>query len=88
MWPRIIRQLQEANKEQWLFLMMFAILIGLNYLVVSDRMMLGFYALPTVLSAYFYGRRHATLTGLASVLMVILIVYFNPRLFAGGGRSG
>jgi putative nucleotidyltransferase with HDIG domain len=85
MWPRIIRQLQEANKELWLFLMMFAILIGLNYLVVSDRMMLGFYALPTVLSAYFYGRRHATLTGLASVLMVILIVYFNPRLFAEGG---
>ena len=85
MWPRIIRQLQEANKELWLFLMLFAILAAFNYLVASNRMMLGFYVLPTVFSAYFYGRRHATLTALASILLVILIVYFNPRLFAGGG---
>jgi putative nucleotidyltransferase with HDIG domain len=85
MWPRIIRQLQEANKELWLFLMMFAILAALNYGVASDRMMLGFYALPTLFSAYFYGRRHATLTALASIFLVILIVYFNPRLFTEGG---
>jgi putative nucleotidyltransferase with HDIG domain len=85
MWPRIIRQLQEANKELWLFLMMFAILAALNYLVASERIMLSFYVLPTVLSAYFYGRRHATLTALASVLLVILIVYLNPRLFAEEG---
>ncbi len=85
MWPRIIRQLKEANKELWLFLMMFALLAAFNYLVASDRMMLGFYVLPTVFSAYFYGRRHATLTALASILLVILIVHFNPRLFAEGG---
>src|SRR5208337_5007669 len=85
MWPRIIHQLEEANKELWLFLMMFAILAALNYRVASDRMMLGFYVLPTVFSAYFYGRRHATLTALASILLVILIVHFNPRLFAEGG---
>jgi putative nucleotidyltransferase with HDIG domain len=85
MWPRIIRQLQEANKELWLFLMMFAILAALNYGVASDRMMLGFYALPTLFSAYFYGRRHATLTALASIFLVILIVHFNPRLFTEGG---
>jgi putative nucleotidyltransferase with HDIG domain len=85
MWPRIIRQLKEANKELWLFLMMFIILAALNYWVASDRMMLGFYVLPTVFSAYFYGRRHATLTALASVLLVILIVYLNPRLFTQGG---
>jgi putative nucleotidyltransferase with HDIG domain len=65
--------------------MMFGILAAVNYLVVSDRMMLGFYALPTVFSAYFYGRRHATLTALASILLVILIVYFNPRVFTEHG---
>ena len=85
MWPRLMRQFQEANKELWLLLMMFSILAGLNYLVASDRMMLGFYVLPTVYSAYSRGRRHATLTALASVLLVILIVYFNPRLFAEQG---
>src|SRR5208337_2490188 len=83
--PRIIHQLEEANKELWLFLMMFAILAALNYRVASDRMMLGFYVLPTVFSAYFYGRRHATLTALASILLVILIVHFNPRFLAEGG---
>ena len=85
MWERIVRQFQEVNKELWLFLMMFSILAGLNYLVASDRMMLGFYVLPSVCSAYFYGRRHATLTALASVLLVILIVYINPRMFTEHG---
>jgi putative nucleotidyltransferase with HDIG domain len=81
MWRRILRQLQEANKELWLLLMMFAILAGLNYLVASDRMLLGFYVLPSVYSAYFRGRRHATLTALLSLLLVVLVVYTNPRLF-------
>ena len=81
MWPRLIRQVQEANKELWLLLMMFAILAGVNYLVASDRMLLGLYVLPSVYAAYFRGRRHAVLTALASVLLVILVVYTNPRLF-------
>ncbi len=85
MWQRIIRQVQEVNKELWLLLMMFIILASLNYLVASDRMMLGLYVLPTVYAAYFRGRRHATLTALASALMVILVVYLNPRLFAEQG---
>jgi putative nucleotidyltransferase with HDIG domain len=76
-----MRQFQEANKELWLFLMMFSIVALLNYLVASDRVILGFYVLPAVFSAYVFGRRHATLTALASVLLVILIVYWNPRLF-------
>ena len=43
-------------------------------------MVLGFYTLPTVLSAYLYGRRHATLTALFSILLVILIQWFNPQM--------
>ena len=85
MWPRAVRRLLEANKDLWLFSMMFAILAGLNYVVASEGMVLGFYVLPAVFSAYFYGRRHATLTALASVLLVILTVYLDPHLFAEGG---
>ena len=85
MWSRIVRQFQEVNKELWLLLMMFAILAGVNYLIASDRMMLGFYVLPSVYSAYFRGRRHATLTALLSLLLVVLIVYTNPRLFTMQG---
>jgi len=85
MWSRIMRQLQEVNKELWLLLMMFAILAGVNYLISSDRMLLGFYVLPSVYAAYFRGRRHATLTALLSLLLVVLVVYTNPRLFTVQG---
>jgi putative nucleotidyltransferase with HDIG domain len=81
----MIREFQDANREVWFFLMMFSILAATNYLVASDRMMLGFYVLPSVFSGYFYGRRHATLAAFGSVLLVILIVYSNPRLFEEAG---
>src|SRR5262249_9503352 len=44
------------------------------------RMVLSFYTLPTIGSAYLYGRRHATLTAFASVLLVVLMS-MNPTLF-------
>jgi putative nucleotidyltransferase with HDIG domain len=84
---RIVREMEEANKELWLFLMMFGIAVTLNYMLASDRMMLGFYVLPTVFSAYYFGRRHATLTALGSFLLVILIVHWNPLLFKEEGRG-
>ena len=82
---RIVDRLKDANKELWLFLMMFAIAAVFNFTVASNRIMLGFYVLPTVFSAYFYGRRHATLTALGSSLLVILIVHWNPLLFREQG---
>jgi putative nucleotidyltransferase with HDIG domain len=85
MWPQITRQLEQVNKELWLLLGMFSILAFLNYLVATDRMILGLYIIPTIYSAYHYGRQHATLTALASILLVFLVVYFNPRLFAEPG---
>jgi putative nucleotidyltransferase with HDIG domain len=57
--------------------------VTLNFAVGSQRMVLGFYTLPTLGSAYLYGRRHATLTAFASVLLVVLLVYFNPVLSDG-----
>jgi putative nucleotidyltransferase with HDIG domain len=76
-------RLHKVNKELWIVLTMLAIAAALNYVVTSDRMILGFYFLPTVLSGYFYGRRHATLTALGSILLVVLVAYSNPRLFTG-----
>jgi len=77
-----LRRIKEVNGELWLLLSLFLIAMLLNYLVSMHRMVLGFYVLPTVFSAYFYGRRHATLTALASVCIVILVTYFNPGMFA------
>jgi putative nucleotidyltransferase with HDIG domain len=70
-------RLEEVNKELWVVLSLFSIGLLLNYVIASQRMILAFYALPTVISAYFYGRRHATLTALASVLMVVLLMLFS-----------
>ncbi len=75
---RLIEQLMEVNKELWLILSMIVIVGAMNYLLASQRMLLGLYTLPTLFSAYFYGRRHATFTAFASVLLVGIAIYYNP----------
>jgi putative nucleotidyltransferase with HDIG domain len=79
--------LTEVNKELWLILSLVAIAAILNFLVAPHRILLGLYTLPTLFSAYFYGRRHATLTAVASVLVVILLVHSNSSLFAQANRT-
>jgi putative nucleotidyltransferase with HDIG domain len=76
----LMRQLSEANKELWLIMSMLVIAVIMNNLVTGQRMVLGFYTLPTLFSAYFYGKRHATLTAFASVFLVGLLAYLNPNL--------
>jgi putative nucleotidyltransferase with HDIG domain len=75
-------RLAEVNKELWLILSLMVIAAILNFLVAPHRILLGLYTLPTLFSAYFYGRRHATLTAVASVLVVTLVVHFNSTLLA------
>ena len=75
-------RLADVNKELWLILSLVVIAAILNFLVAPHRILLGLYTLPTLFSAYFYGRRHATLTAVASALVVILVVHFNSSLFA------
>lgn len=71
-------RLGAVNRELWLLLGMFGIALLLNSLVAERGMLLGFYVFPTILSAYFYGRRHAVMTALGSVLLILAIGYFNP----------
>ena len=73
-----LARLSQVNKELWVILSLFAVALLLNELLSSQRMVMSLYALPTVLSAYLYGRRHATLTALASVLLVVLLVFNSP----------
>jgi putative nucleotidyltransferase with HDIG domain len=80
-WKSIVwHKLEEVNKELWLILSMFVIVGIMNYLVTSQGLLLGLYTLPTILSAYLYGRRHATLTALVSVMLVGLFAYINPDI--------
>src|SRR5512146_3402789 len=64
------RRFAEVNKEWWLLLSLLIIAAVLNVISYQNQMLLGLYTLPTLFSAYFYGRRHATLTALASVVLV------------------
>jgi putative nucleotidyltransferase with HDIG domain len=75
-----LEKLAEVNRELWLLLSLFIVAGLLNWLVASHGMILGFYTLPTLFSAYVYGRRHAVLTAVASVLLVIVVAYANSAL--------
>jgi putative nucleotidyltransferase with HDIG domain len=77
-------RLTDVNKELWVLLSVFFICLLLNLVVDSQRMVLSFYTLPTLGSAYAYGRRHATLTACASVILVGIMTWYNPVLFAAG----
>jgi len=72
----------KINKELWLLLSLVLIAAMIHFLVASQAMALVFYFLPTLYSAYHFGRRHATLTACASVFVVILLTYLNPAMFA------
>jgi putative nucleotidyltransferase with HDIG domain len=71
--PKHLRSFETINKELLLLLSMFLIAGLLNVLADAQRMVLGFYTLPTVAAAYLYGRRHAVLTAFGSVLIALLV---------------
>jgi hypothetical protein len=73
--------MRKVNPELWLLLLLVAIAAILNFLVASQPMTLMFYFLPTLYSAYRFGRRHATLTAIASITLVVLLTYINPAVF-------
>jgi putative nucleotidyltransferase with HDIG domain len=83
----LVRRLEEVNKELWLVFSLFVLAGLLNSLVASQRVVLGLYTLPTVVSAYLYGRRHATLTAFASVLLLVLLTWFTPHLLGSQGKE-
>ena len=89
--PRIIRHspasysssgflhwLSSVNQEIWLVLSILVLAGLLNFIVDAQRMVLGFYALPTLFAAYTYGRRHAVLTAFATAFVVGLMMYLRP----------
>lgn len=80
--PGEVKMLRKINPELWLLLFLVVIAAMLNFLVASQGIALVFFFLPTLFSAYYFGRRHATLTALASVILVVILTYFNPAMFS------
>src|SRR6267142_1479686 len=67
----------KVTKELFLLLSLFAIAATLHFFAESLPMVLCFYFLPAIYSAYFFGRRHATLTAFACIFVVILLNFVN-----------
>jgi len=72
--------MNKVNKELLLLLALFAIAVTFQFFAESLPMVLCFYFLPTLYSAYTYGRRHATLTAFACVFMVVLLNFVDNLL--------
>jgi hypothetical protein len=69
--------MHKVNKELLLLLSLFVIAAALQFFAGSLRMALCFYFLPTLFSAYHFGRRHATLTAFSCIFLVVLMNFLN-----------
>jgi hypothetical protein len=67
-------------KEGVLLLSLFLIAAMVQFYAQSLPMALCLYFLPTLYSAYYFGRRHATLTAFACVFLVILLDFLNNMM--------
>jgi len=74
-----LARISEINKEWWILLSLFAISAVLNSFGALNQMLLLLYVLPTLFSAYFLGRRHATLTAFASVFLVVAGIFIRDN---------
>src|SRR5271154_6615111 len=69
--------MSKIAKEGILLLSLFLIAAMVQFYAQSLPLALCFYFLPTLYSAYYFGRRHATLTAFACVFLVILLDFLN-----------
>jgi hypothetical protein len=72
--------MSKIAKESILLLSLFLIAATVQFFAQSMPMALCFYFLPTLYSAYFFGRRHATLTAFACVFLVVLLDFLNRMM--------
>src|ERR1700691_4922322 len=73
-------KMSKIAKESVLLLSLFLIAATVQFFAQSLPMALCFYFLPTLFSAYYFGRRHATLTAFACVFIVVLLDFVNNMM--------
>lgn len=84
MGKKLIGRIAEANKELMLIFTIIAFAGVINLFVAGQRLVLTFYNLPTLFAAYYFGRRRAMQTAVASLLIVGWINIMNPVALASG----
>jgi putative nucleotidyltransferase with HDIG domain len=73
-----IDRLAETNKELLLIFSIIGFAGIVNRFVAGQRLILTFYCLPTLFAAYYFGRRRAVQTAIASILIVCWVDVLNP----------
>jgi putative nucleotidyltransferase with HDIG domain len=77
----------ETNKELLLIFSIIAFAGIVNRFVAGQRLVLTFYYLPTLFAAYYFGRRRAVQTAIASILIVSWVGVVNPAALASNLRA-
>jgi hypothetical protein len=72
--------MSKFGKETILLGSLLLIAALMQFFAQSLPMALCFYFLPTLYSAYYFGRRHATLTAFACVFLVVLMDFLNNMM--------
>ena len=78
-----ISRLGDINKELLLILTIIGAAGIVNFFVAGQRLVLSFYNLPTLLAAYYFGRRRAVEAALASILFVVWMNLMDPTVLGG-----
>jgi putative nucleotidyltransferase with HDIG domain len=81
--PKWISRVGDINKELLLIFSIIAAAGIVNFFVAGQRLVLTFYNLPTLLAAYYFGRRRAVEAAVASILFVVWMNLMNPRALGG-----
>jgi hypothetical protein len=69
----VVERIAEINKDVWLIVSMLAIAGVANYPIAAQKVVFGFYTLPTIFAAYCRGRRHALPTAAARFIRLFVI---------------
>jgi putative nucleotidyltransferase with HDIG domain len=83
-----IRRLADVNKELLLILSIIGAAGLVNFFIAGQRLILTFYNLPTILAAYYFGRRRAVETALASILFVVWMNLMDPKVLGASAETG
>jgi putative nucleotidyltransferase with HDIG domain len=81
--PKWISRVSDINKELLLIFSIIAAAGIVNFFVAGQRLVLTFYNLPTLLAAYYFGRRRAVEAAAASILFVVWMNLMNPTALGG-----
>ncbi len=77
----------KVDKELIIILLLVAITAVIYFFVFNQRAFLNFFFLPVLLGAYFFGKRYAVLSALATILLIFSVAYLDPATFKYSGDN-